>query len=489
MHRTPIAALLALAAALPAQAAYTWNWTNLSSPDWDISVTDFGYSDYLLDHTPGFEGREYLSGEWGGALAYQRSGRTVAPTWLEPRFSFPDWDTNSNYTVLQPMTPGPLTAQGLPTARSVIGDGRIEVTQDLRIVDTVSGIPLGWAPASAGGAGSMRLSNRYVLEQRYTFRNVSGDRIDGLQYFQLLHGLTSQSGVYDNRAYAGSGLPGYRYTVTLGGDAQSAGGQFDYIGFSSKRAPSAVEIGRFGLEGVDDHVSAKPGVGTHLSVEANALDGSDHFAPAERWVAGAQRFELGSLADGESVTLDTALAILTGWQVPGGGGGGSVGSANGGKGVPGGIEYEFLGEHSAGQLFVEFEREDAQGLAERVARGDFGMPDFATPGSHLQLWEIEFEGSFADGLRVTFGFDPALVPDPTRLRVYHWRDDRWVALGGVVEGATITVEVDALSPFALGVPVPEPAPWVLMLAGAVALRLRLARRTGQSERSGAAPAA
>jgi hypothetical protein len=37
----------------------------LGNPDWNITLTDYGYSDFLLDNTPGFEGREYLSGEWG----------------------------------------------------------------------------------------------------------------------------------------------------------------------------------------------------------------------------------------------------------------------------------------------------------------------------------------------------------------------------------------------------------------------------------------
>jgi hypothetical protein len=41
-----------------AHAQYTWNWTNLSNPNLDIAVTDFGYSDGLLDHEPGFEGHE-----------------------------------------------------------------------------------------------------------------------------------------------------------------------------------------------------------------------------------------------------------------------------------------------------------------------------------------------------------------------------------------------------------------------------------------------
>ena len=43
----------------------------MANPHWNITLTDAGYSDFLLDNTPGFEGREYLSGEWGAAVGYQ----------------------------------------------------------------------------------------------------------------------------------------------------------------------------------------------------------------------------------------------------------------------------------------------------------------------------------------------------------------------------------------------------------------------------------
>jgi hypothetical protein len=58
----------------------------LANPHWNITLTDFGYSDFLLDNTPGFEGREYLSGEWGAAVGYQvAGGPNVNAQWLEPK--------------------------------------------------------------------------------------------------------------------------------------------------------------------------------------------------------------------------------------------------------------------------------------------------------------------------------------------------------------------------------------------------------------------
>ena len=62
-----------------------------------------------------------------------------------------------------------------------------------------------------------------MLNQSFKVRNISGAAITNVQLFQLMHGLTSQHGVYDNRAYAGK-LSQYRYDATLAGvDAGSAG--------------------------------------------------------------------------------------------------------------------------------------------------------------------------------------------------------------------------------------------------------------------------
>jgi len=40
----------------------------LDNPNWQINLTDAGYSDYLGDLAQDSVGREYLSGEWGAAL-------------------------------------------------------------------------------------------------------------------------------------------------------------------------------------------------------------------------------------------------------------------------------------------------------------------------------------------------------------------------------------------------------------------------------------
>ena len=72
--------LLGAAALLLSSRPASAQWLTLANPHWNITLTDAGYSDFLLDNTPGFEGREYLSGEWGAAVSYQpASGPVVTP--------------------------------------------------------------------------------------------------------------------------------------------------------------------------------------------------------------------------------------------------------------------------------------------------------------------------------------------------------------------------------------------------------------------------
>src|SRR5512139_1363479 len=100
-----IARLIVLAALIfVPRLAIAQNWATLANPSWNITLTDFGYSDFLLDNTPGFEGREYLSGEWAAAVGYQvAGGAKVMPQWLERNFIFPDWVTDSTFAVVTPI--------------------------------------------------------------------------------------------------------------------------------------------------------------------------------------------------------------------------------------------------------------------------------------------------------------------------------------------------------------------------------------------------
>jgi hypothetical protein len=442
----------------------------LANPNWNITLSSFGYSDFLLDNTPGFEGREYLSGEWGSAIAYVKDGVPVEPTWFDPQFLYPDWPSNSTFQVVQGIHLVAANLDGLPIAEAIIANSDLEITLRFEMVDTVVGTPMGTAPAGAGGAGTSVNSNRYVLNQSFKVRNISGSAITNVQLFQLLHGLTSQHGSYDNRTYTGK-LSQYRYDATLAGvDESSAGagssavGLEDTIAFHSKVAPTAFEIGYYGIagNGLDDHSVGKPSDGVHLSIEDNwqtapftTRKGRDNFAPATRWIAGGQRWTLGNLAAGQSSNCDILLSLLTGTKVTVGGGSG--GSCNGGSSHVGGVDFSFDNVTSAGTFFGEGAEADAEEMAERQTQGQFALPTFQTPtGGITQVWNLKYSGTHNGAIHLTFSYDPALLPagfDANRLVVYHYNGAAWENLNGTVDVAhhKITVTTNSLSPFAIGV--------------------------------------
>ncbi|MGZ5019225.1 MAG: InlB B-repeat-containing protein [Chthoniobacterales bacterium] len=459
-----VCGVLALAAVLLPNSASAQ--LQLANPNWNITLTSFGYADLLFDNTPGFEGREYLSGEWGAAISYDVSGGgAVTPQWFETNFIYPDWTTNSTFHVVSAIAQTGLNAANLPIAQSVIANANVEVTLRYEMLDTIVGTPMGLEAASLGGAGNFTRSNRYVLKQTYTIRNTSAATLANVQLFQFVHGLNSQRGVYDNRAYAGP-LNSFRYDTTLAGiDAFAVGagaGLEDFITFHSSVAPTALEIGHYGIEGngVDNHGIGKPSDGVHLSVEDNwqtppfsTRQGTEAFNPPQRWVAGAQRWALGTLPPGGSTSFDVVLSILTGTRVPSGP---SIGDCDGGPNVPGGVHYEFEDVSVEGSFFSEFARADENELAVRVADGDFGPLTFTKPGMPAQIWETEFSGTYNGIINLTFGYDATLLPtgfDENTLVIYHFTGGNWIPLTSVVNAAahTISFTTTTLGAFALGV--------------------------------------
>ena len=459
----------------------------LANPNWNITLSDFGYSDFLLDNTPGFEGREYLSGEWGGAIGYTRNGNTVGPKWLEPNFLYPDWRTNSNFTVVQGIHLVGTNLDGLPIAESVITNGDLQITLRFEMIDTVTGTPMGVTAASSANAPKSVNSNRYVLGQTFSIKNISGSTLSDVQLFQFLHGFTSQHGVYDDHPYAGK-LSNYQYDATLAGvDASSVGAQSsatgleDYIGFHSKIAPTAFEIGSYGTEGngIDDHVMGKPSDGVHLSIENNwqsapflGRKNRDTFAPASRWVGSGQRWDFGSIADGQSVSFDIVLSLLTGTTVKMDGGGGNThpggGSCNGGSTHVGGADFAFEDIVTEGTFFGEYSEADAAELTEREADGEFALPTFDTPnGAVTQLWNFNYSGTHNGRIRLTFHYNPAQLPagyDQSKLIIRHFTNRAWEQLVGKVDQTnhTITVTTASLSPFMLAVPTANAYPKINM---------------------------
>jgi hypothetical protein len=302
----------------------------VTNPNWQMLVTDAGYADLALDKRPGFEGREYLSGEWAAAIQYTVDGNQVGPIWLQKQWYYPDWESNSNFnTVEAPVHPAnpPKNASGLDVFQSTINNGVVRVLITYEMVNSNTGIAQGTTRKSTPGAGSSILSDQYVFKQTYQITNISNKNLTNIRLFQFLHGLESTKCLYDDRLYPGA-MSEYRYDITQQGDSfgtdirdGSLVTHHDTITLHSKVQPSAWEAGYYGkMGGVDDHVEGKPSVGVHLSVEANNLNNVDYFEPPEgQWVGGAQRYELGNLASNASVTFDVLFTIHTTTEVTSGG--------------------------------------------------------------------------------------------------------------------------------------------------------------------------
>ena len=306
------------------------------NPDWSIRVTDFGYSDGLLDKRPGFEGREYLSGEWASAILYdqmQNLHGIPEAMWFENSnfapgmgkgtgtfdFEAPDWPTNSTFTSVVDVTrTADGNGPGLDTATSTISNGGVRIKQDFTMIDTTTGIDQGFEPAVTGATPESIISNRYILKQDFEITNISGQTLTGIQLFQFLHGLFSTESVYDDRMYPGLPFDDYHYDVTLRGTDKKQTPGFDHddvVSFHSDDAPSAWEVGPYDRLGPVDG-TGKPLMEIHIDVEKNILDSTrDHFLPPgvlpEGIGSGAQRFSLGSLAPDQTVEFDVLLTVFS----------------------------------------------------------------------------------------------------------------------------------------------------------------------------------
>ena len=152
------------------------------NPHWNITLTDFGYSDLLFyedgPFPPGFL-HEMISGEWGAAIGYDgiEISQAIAEKsmWLEPFFAYPDWTTNSKFAVLTPNTVTAIDGAGMTIAGfSEIDNGEVKIRIDYEMIDTILGTPMGLdATGPAFTDPSFVLSDRYVLKQKYTVTNIT----------------------------------------------------------------------------------------------------------------------------------------------------------------------------------------------------------------------------------------------------------------------------------------------------------------------------
>lgn len=319
-----LAMVLAVVTLGNGEAPAQTNAVQVTNPHWSIIINDFGYADVALDLRPGFFGREYLSGEWAAAVSYVRNSVPNGPRWLNPEFLFPDWDSNSDFGVETPVaSTGTSNAYGFAIYRAVITNASLRIGIRSEMLDTTNGIPQGLAPRSAPN-GSNVVSDRYVFRQSFGITNRSGVTLSAVNFFKFCHSLEATAALFDDRAYAGT-FGGHRYAITQAGlspgffipnltnyfSNTAPVLHYDVVAQHGNSLPSAWEVGHYGVESLDDHVFGKPSEGVHFSVEADALSNFDYFAPPERWVSGAVRHTIGTLAANASTNLEYLMSVRT----------------------------------------------------------------------------------------------------------------------------------------------------------------------------------
>ncbi len=260
-----------------------------------------------------------FSGEWAGAIAYGG----MAPTWLERCFRYPEWKTNSDFEIVdEPQFPDDPDGDGLNEGWSRIRNMHFDITVRYDMENTGTGVALG--RGSAGGDAFER-SNPFVLHQTYEITNISGGLLEDVSFYQLSHTHPANTETptadvaWDDVAHAFGAHQSYRFDISgfaLNSglvDGFETGSQFhDHVSFSSSMMPAAWGLGSYrghrpGDPGLPASGGMKPVEGEHCDIENRMLAGETLLTGDE--VAGSMRYDLGDLADGQTVSLSFLLAF------------------------------------------------------------------------------------------------------------------------------------------------------------------------------------
>jgi len=186
-----------------ANATSIWEQTiTLDTPYWYGKVDAAGYGDEFFwgesPYHPHQGWHELLSGEWAAAIYYDGIETDPCSMWLTDKFIEPYWETNSDFesdtepnSWNDPSNP----VNGLPyeinnddTGQSVIANDEVEITIDFEMVDLGAGEFSPLTYREPGQAVRIRRSERYVLLQTYTIKNIkAAGNLTGLEFYQLLH--------------------------------------------------------------------------------------------------------------------------------------------------------------------------------------------------------------------------------------------------------------------------------------------------------------
>ncbi|MCX5632193.1 MAG: right-handed parallel beta-helix repeat-containing protein [Phycisphaerae bacterium] len=267
----------------------------------------WGVSDSHL-HWPS-DYHETLSGDWAAAI-YFSGIQNNKGMWLTQHFNWPNWDPVTDFNSgsynewNDPCNP----IDNIDTARSMVETNQIRVTIDYNLVDLGEE---GYSPLSfidANGNSAYVQSERYVLIQTYTIKNVRTDHntIQDLRFFQFLHShptgtyYPAQFSSYSTANYPDA-LKGYdpqhpdlnfRYDISQWRSGDPETEHVDWIGFSSTIEPDHFDNGFYNeANGVDQY--GEPVTGTHIRIENKSLNDEPNISAYD--AAGAMEWDLGNL--------------------------------------------------------------------------------------------------------------------------------------------------------------------------------------------------
>ena len=200
---------LVLCTSITAASPTDWH-VMIGSPYWFGDFDAAGYSDWWWwgqSNRHPYGSHEMLSGEWGAAIYYD--GITTEPKamWLTNYFQYPDWTTNSTFTVYG--TPNSWDNSSNPTqpnndaydhyynympaydtGQSVVEiPNKIRITIDYKVVDLGDSnyAVLPFYPQGSSTVAYAK-SERYILLQTYNIKNThqpGGSNITGLKFYQM----------------------------------------------------------------------------------------------------------------------------------------------------------------------------------------------------------------------------------------------------------------------------------------------------------------
>ncbi|GAB4370184.1 MAG: hypothetical protein Kow0062_04630 [Acidobacteriota bacterium] len=306
---------------------------SIANMHWLMQVTPSGYSDFAIVTRPPFPRRdprdpmgpaplhEMLSGEWAAAVRYDGMG----PIWLERCFRYPEWKTNSNFTIVEPpQFPDDPDGDGLNEGWSRIQNDHLDIRVEYDMEIAPDGVAMG---KDAINVEQFETSNPFVLFVTYELTNRTMAPLTGLALYQLahIHPGNTETGIvdigWDPMMYPSGDFQQFQYDITGFSynsgliDGFATGSTFhDHVGFSADIMPAAFGLGSYrghrpGDPGLPATGGMKPVEGEHCDIENEALAGETALFQDE--AAGSMRFDLGDLAPGATTSLRLMFSIQT----------------------------------------------------------------------------------------------------------------------------------------------------------------------------------